>query len=73
MSIIEREIEKRQAIIDSKEAKINELAELRVKAETLEAEIASIDTNVLVAEIEELKSYLPKPEEPEVEEPEILA
>jgi hypothetical protein len=73
MSIIEREIEKRQAIIDSKEAKINELAELRVKAETLEAEIASIDTNVLVAEIEELKSYLPKPEEPEVEEPEVLA
>lgn len=73
MSIIEREIEKRQAIIDSKEAKINELAELRVKAETLEAEIASIDTNVLVEEIEELKSYLPKPEEPEVEEPEVLA
>lgn len=73
MSIIEREIEKRQAIIDGKEAKINELAELRIKAETLEAEIASIDTDVLVAEIEELKSYLPKPEETEVEEPEVLA
>ena len=73
MSIIEREIEKRQAIIDSKEAKINELAELRVKAENLEAEIASIDNDVLVAEIEELKSYLPKPEEPEDENPEVLA
>lgn len=73
MTIIEKEIEKRQAIIDSKDAKINELAELQVKAENLKAEIASIDTDVLVAEIEELKSYLPKPEEPEVEEPEVLA
>ena len=73
MSIIEREIEKRQAIIDSKDEKINELAELRVKAENLEAEIAGIDTDVLVAEIEELKSYLPKPEEPEDENPEVLA
>lgn len=73
MSIIEREIEKRQAIIDSKETKINELAELRIKAEELEAEIVSIDTDVLVTEIEELKSYLPKPEEPEVEDAEGLA
>lgn len=73
MSIIEREIEKRQAIIDSKEEKINELADLKIKAENLETEIAGIDTDVLVAEIEELKSYLPKPEESEVEDSEILA
>lgn len=62
MSVIEREIEKRQAIIDSKEAKINELAELKVKAEELELEIAGIDTEFLANEIAELKTYLPQTE-----------
>lgn len=67
MSIIEREIEKRQAIIDSKEEKIAKAAELRQEAEQLETEALAIQTEVLVEEILELKSYLPKPEE--VEEP----
>lgn len=62
MSVIEREIEKRQAIIDSKETKINELAELKVRAEELELEIAGIDTEFLANEIAELKTYLPQPE-----------
>ena len=42
MSIIEREIEKRQAIIDSKEEKIAKAAELRQEAEQLEAEALAI-------------------------------
>ena len=62
MSIIEREIEKRQAIIDSKEEKISELAELKIKVETLEKEIFEINTELLVEEIAELKSYLPQTE-----------
>lgn len=66
MSIIEREIEKRKAIIDGKEAKIKELAELKVKVEELETTIASTDTETLLLEIEELKTYLPKVEEPEI-------
>ena len=64
MSIIEREIEKRQAIIDSKDAKISDLAELRARVEALEVEIASIDTEFLASEIAELRTYLPGPETP---------
>lgn len=66
MSIIEREIDKRQAIIDGKSEKEERLKSLKLEVETLEAEIASIDTEALVAEILELKSYLPQPE---VEQP----
>ena len=66
MSIIEREIEKRQAIIDSKEDKLAKAVELREEAQKLETEAAAIQTEVLVEEILELKSYLPQPE---IEEP----
>ena len=66
MSIIEREIEKRQAIIDSKEDKLAKAVELREEAQKLETEALAIQTEVLVEEILELKSYLPQPE---VEEP----
>lgn len=68
MSIIEREIEKRQVVINDKEAKVNELVELKAKVEALEIEVANIDIDVLVSEIEELKTYLPKPETVEVVE-----
>lgn len=68
MNIIEREIEKRQAIIDGKEVKIAELAELKEKVQKLEVEVASVETDVLLSEIEELKTYLPQPETVEVVE-----
>ena len=63
MSIIDVEIAKRQAIIDSKEEKLAKAVALREEADTLENEALAIDTTVLVAEIEELATYLPKIEE----------
>lgn len=57
-NIIEREIAKRQDVIDSKAEKEARLVELKDEVVALEEEIASIDTTVLEAEIEELKTYL---------------
>lgn len=57
-NIIEREIAKRQDVIDSKAEKEAKLVELKDEVVALEEEIASIDTTVLEAEIEELKTYL---------------
>ena len=65
MSIIDVEIAKRQAIIDSKEEKLKKAAALREEANTLEEEAIAIDTDTLSAEIEELATYLPQPAEPE--------
>ena len=72
MSIIEREIEKRQAIIDSKEEKLAKAVELREEAQKLETEALAIETEVLVEEILELKSYLPQPEVEETVDGEAL-
>ena len=55
---LEREIAKRQDVIDSKAEKEAKLIELKDEVVALEEEIASIDTTVLEAEIEELKTYL---------------
>lgn len=63
MSIIDIEIAKRQAIIDSKEEKLAKAVRLREEADVLEGEALSIDTTVLSAEIEELATYLPKIED----------
>lgn len=60
MNIIEREIAKRQEVIDNKAEKIAKAEELRTALAILDAEIAQIDTDVLAAEIEELKTFLPK-------------
>ena len=68
MTIIEREIAKRQEIIDGKAEKIARAEDLRNELEALEVEIADTDTLVLEAEIEELKTYLPHEDEPEAEE-----
>lgn len=68
MSIIDIEIAKRQAIIDSKEEKLAKAVALREEANTLEDEALAIDTENLTAEIEELATYLPKPEVEETEE-----
>lgn len=57
-NIIEREIAKRQDVIDSKAEKEARLVELKDEVVALEEEIASIDTTVLEAEIAELKTYL---------------
>lgn len=65
MSIIDVEIAKRQAIIDSKEEKLKKALALREEANTLEEEAIAIDTDTLSAEIEELATYLPQPAEPE--------
>ena len=60
MNIIEREIAKRQEIIDGKAEKVATLEALKVEIEALEEAIADIDEETLLAEIEELKDYLPK-------------
>lgn len=57
-NIIEREIAKRQEVIDAKAEKEARLVELKDEVATLEEEVASIDTTVLEAEIAELKTYL---------------
>ena len=63
MSIIDIEIAKRQAIIDSKEEKLAKAVSLKEESLALEAEALAIDTDVLTAEIEELATYLPHVEE----------
>ena len=73
MTIIDREIAKRQVIIDGKAEKIARAEDLRNELEALEVEIAGIDTETLTAEIEELKSYLPHEDEPEAEATEDVA
>lgn len=67
MSIIDVEIAKRQAIIDSKEEKLAKAVSLREKADVLEDEANAIDVTSLTAEIDELATYLPKTEEENVE------
>ena len=57
-NIIEREIAKRQEVIDAKAEKEARLVELKDEVVALEEEIASIDVTVLEAEIDELKTYL---------------
>lgn len=67
MNIIEQEIAKRQAVVDSKAEKLARLEELRAEFERLSEEIANINTEVLEAEIAELKTYLPRVDEEVVE------
>lgn len=62
-NIIEREIAKREALITSKADKEAEIEKLKEQVASLEEEVKAIDTPVLEAEIEELKTYLPKDEE----------
>lgn len=57
-NIIEREIAKRQDVIDSKVEKIARVDELKAEIDVLVDEIEMIDVDTLVAEIDELKTYL---------------
>lgn len=66
-TIIEREIAKREAIIVEKADKEAILAELEARVKALKVDIANTDVTELQAEIDELKTYLPKPEISEVE------
>lgn len=60
MNIVEREIAKRQVIVDGKAEKIEKLEALKAEVAELEAEVAAIDTAELEAEIAELKEVLHK-------------
>ena len=61
-NIIEREIERREALIDSKVAKEDEALALEARAIALREEAADINAPMLESEIEELKEFLPVPE-----------
>lgn len=59
MSIIEKEIQKRENLINGLEEKRNTIAQLEAQIITLKNELESVNVAELVAEIEELKTYLP--------------
>lgn len=58
MNIIEKEIAKRQEVIDSKVEKEARIENLKSEIVALLDEVAAIDVETLEAEIVELKSYL---------------
>ena len=59
MTIIEKEIERREALIAEKSAKESKVLEMQIEIERLNAEIAATDEIALRSEIAELKTYLP--------------
>lgn len=63
MTIIEKEIARREALIAEKSEKENKVIEMQLEIERLTAEIAATDEITLCAEIAELKTYLPQPSE----------
>lgn len=63
MTIIEKEIERREGVIVETGRKKIRVAEMLEEIDRLEAEIANTDLVALQAEIDELKTYLPKPAE----------
>lgn len=60
-TIIEREIAKREAIIFEKAEKEATIRAFEAKVAALKKEVANTDVSELQAEIDELKTYLPKP------------
>lgn len=76
MSIIEKTIKEREDIIASVDVRKAKIEELTQKIDVLTKELAveqeelsKINVDVLVAEIEELKTYLPRPVEAVEEAP----
>lgn len=59
MTIIEKEIARREALIAEKSAKENKVIEMQIEIERLTAEIAATDEGALYSEIAELQTYLP--------------
>lgn len=66
MNIIEREIARREGLIDNCSAKVKEIEEYTAKIEILKREVADFDEVAVRAEIAELETYLPQ-NEPYVE------
>ena len=62
MSIIEREIAERQEALDTHGENVALLEEAKAKVAELEKAVAEFDAETLIAEIEELKTYLPHEE-----------
>ena len=60
MNIIEREINKREALIQERNNKLAEAEELLARAAALKAEYEPISVDTLIAEIKELNTYLPQ-------------
>lgn len=58
-TIIEKEIERREALIADKAEKENKILEMQIEIEKLTLEIANTDEDTLRAEIAELETYLP--------------
>lgn len=67
MNIIEKEILAREERITAHENDVVALEDTRKLVADLEAKVISFNKDELVAEIEELKTYLPKEENEEVE------
>ena len=59
MNIIEREIARREALIEEKETKEEQILELEDRLAELRADVDRIDDRTLAREIEELKRFLP--------------
>lgn len=62
MSIIEREIVRREKLIEGNAEKVKEIEELTARIERLKREREEFDEATIRAEIAELETYLPKPE-----------
>jgi hypothetical protein len=74
MTIIEKEIAKREAIIQEWADNVAKLELMKSEMSALEAEIASVDVKTLQDEVDELKTYLPQPEVEDVQaEPEQIS
>ena len=56
-SLVVKEIEKRQQILDKYDEKVEKLAALKAEAAVLEKEVSETNTFELKAEIEEFKDY----------------
>lgn len=63
MNIIEKEIARRELLIEEKEIKEEKILDLEEQLNELRQEVAAIDPEMLEREIEELKVYLPSPAE----------
>jgi DNA repair exonuclease SbcCD ATPase subunit len=61
VNIIEKEIARREALIEEKDAKEEKILELEEQLSELRQEVAVIDPEQLEREIEELRVYLPSP------------
>lgn len=65
MNIIESEIKKREDLIAAREEKLAEAEALEIKVQELRQECELIKVEELQKDIDELKTYLPQPDEPD--------